>query len=169
MKGRIYPYPFSAVPPQSSHRQLQHQPAGPPGRHRSLDHHGARHSLCGCLSLYVWGAVQPDSRVARGLSARALCLRRKVELGEAGAGEGERARLSRGSMCGSQFEFPSVSKRCPFCCSAQVRSTQLLVSWMSAWEPGRAAALCLPLSSRELPLPPSDSLPSAGGLTRSLD
>lgn len=35
-------YPFLAVPPESSHRQFEEQPAAPARRHSRLDHHAPR-------------------------------------------------------------------------------------------------------------------------------
>lgn len=42
---KVCSYPLSAVPPESPDRQLEHEPAGPPGRHCSLDHHSALHGV----------------------------------------------------------------------------------------------------------------------------
>lgn len=75
--GKLVSYPLCTVPSKSPHRQLKHQPAGSPGRHRSLNHHSTLQSarVCGCESMCVrvWSGcprcpVQPDSRSSRELA-----------------------------------------------------------------------------------------------------
>lgn len=183
--GEALPYPLSAVPPESPHRQLEHQPAGPPRCHRSLDHHGALHGVClrGCVDMCVWGGrplcpVQPGSRHSHKLvctcSPRFGGVQRKrkkvcaVEVWVCVCVEiVQQHTLLRVSLhlyfpsCWNSFHSSSLSSR----------STKLLVS---VWE-GEGACFVSPLSSPlwnwRLPPPPSlpHSLTSVGGLTRSLD
>lgn len=84
--GKLGSYPLSTVPPKSPHRQFKHQPAGSPGRHRSLDHHSTLQSVCvrGRVSMCVSvgggcprRAVQPGSLGSRELSAW-VCTRKEV-------------------------------------------------------------------------------------------
>lgn len=73
---KLASYPLSTVPPQSSHRQLKHQPAGSPGCHCPLDHHSTLQSVClrGCeRSMCVRSGcpsrpVQPDCCGSRELA-----------------------------------------------------------------------------------------------------